>query len=104
MFFSDFPGFDRWDEITFVTNTFGIRNLALSSGMIVALWLRQPARIAVVLAMRCLVELGDILNTVVTGHGNYGSPLVVLIGFGLILFIIPEGLAALWGIRNSRKV
>lgn len=104
MFFSDFPGFDRWAEITFVTNTFGIRNLALSAGMILALVLRVPAGIAVIFSMRCLVELGDILNTLVTGHGDFGTPSVVLVLAGLALFIIPEGLAALWGVRNSRSV
>lgn len=103
LFFSDFPGFDQWDEISFVTNTFGIRNLALSAGMVLALWLRQPAAIAVIFAMRCLVELGDILNTVVTGHGDYGAPLIALVLAGMVLFITPEGLAALWGIRHSRN-
>lgn len=102
MFFSDFPDFDQWDDITFVTNTFGIRNLALSAGMVLALYLRQPAAIAVIFGVRCLVESGDILNAVMTGHGTNGMPAIVVVSFGLALFIIPEALAAIWGIRHSR--
>ena len=101
MFFSDFPDFDTWDEITFVTNTFGIRNLALSAGMVLALYLRQPAAIAIIFAIRCLVETGDILNTMVTGHGTNGLPVILLVVIGLALFIIPEALAAIWGVRKS---
>ncbi|MEM9435631.1 MAG: hypothetical protein AAGA15_01210 [Pseudomonadota bacterium] len=101
LFFSDFPDFDQWEEIKFVTNTFGIRNFAMCAALVLALWLKLPAGIAVAFGMRSLTELGDTLNTVVTGHGANGLPIVALFLGGMALFVIPEALAARWGIRAA---
>ncbi|MEM6693406.1 MAG: hypothetical protein AAF626_01915 [Pseudomonadota bacterium] len=101
MFFNDFPDFDQWEEISFVTNTFGIRNLAMCAALVTALWLRAPAAIAVAFGMRSLTELGDILNTVFTGHGTMGAPIPALLIGGFALFVIPEALAARWGMRAT---
>lgn len=102
-FFSDFPNVTNWNDFDFVTNAWGIRNVAMAIAMIVVLWLRSPAAIAAVFSMRFLTELGDLLNSVVTGHGIVGSSLITFIIVWILLCSIPEALAALWGFRAVAK-
>ena len=102
-FFNDFPNVTNWNDLDFVTNAWGIRNVAMAIAMIVVLWLRSPAAIAAVFSMRFLTELGDLLNSVVTGHGIVGSSLIIFIIVWILLCSIPEALAALWGFRAAAK-
>lgn len=102
-FFNDFPNVTNWNDFDFVTNAWGIRNVAMAIAMIVVLWLRSPAAIAAVFSMRFLTELGDLLNSVVTGHGIVGSSLIIFIIVWILLCSIPEALAALWGFRAAAK-
>ena len=100
-FFSDFPNFTQWSEISYVTTGWGIRNLAMGSVMLLALWLRMPSAIAVVFSMRFLTELGDLFNTLATRHGSMGSPLSIVAVVWIVVFLIPEVLAARWGITRA---
>ncbi|MBE9029299.1 hypothetical protein IQ266_05925 [filamentous cyanobacterium LEGE 11480] len=59
-FFSDFPNFTQWSDISYVTTGWGIRNLAMGAVMLLTLWLRTPSAIAVVFSMRFLTELADL--------------------------------------------
>jgi len=103
-FFSDFPDFAGWTEISYVTTGWGIRNLAMGVAMIVALWLKLPSAIGVVFSMRFLTELGDLLNTLATGHGSMGASLVIVAAVWIVVILIPEALAARWGITRALKV
>lgn len=103
MFFSDFPNFDQWNEISFVTTGWGIRNLAMGAAMIIALWLRMPSAIGAVFSMRFLTELGDLINTLITGHGSMGQSLFVVAAVWILVFLVPEALAARWGISNALR-
>lgn len=100
-FFSDFDGFDRWHGIAYVTTGWGIRNLAMGAVMLTSLWLRMPGAIGVVFAMRFLTELGDLINTLFTGHGSMGFPLAGVAAVWTVVFLIPEALAARWGITRA---
>lgn len=100
-FFSDFPNFAKWSEISYVTTGWGIRNLAMGAVMLLALWLRMSSAIAVVFSMRFLTELGDLLNTLDTGHGSMGLPLGIVAAVWIVVFLIPEALAASWGITRA---
>ena len=102
-FFNDFPNFSEWAEISFVTNAWGIRNIAMAIAMIIALWLRTPTVIAAVFSMRFLTELGDLLNSIITGHGIMGSSLIVFIIVWILLCSVPEFLAARWGFKTAAK-
>lgn len=104
VFFNDFPKFSQWDEISYVTTGWGIRNLGMGVAMIIALWLKLPGAIGAVFAMRFFTESGDLLNTLFTGHGSMNSPLVVLAAFWIVLFLIPEALAARWGITTALQM
>ena len=101
-FFNDFPDFTQWTEISYVTTGWGIRNLAMGAAMLLALWLRTPSTIGVVFSMRFLTELGDLLNTLATGHGSMGMPLGLVAAVWIVVFLLPEALAARWGIVNAR--
>ena len=59
-FFSDFPNFTQWTEISYVTTGWGIRSLTMGIAMIFALWFRMPSAIGVVFSMRFLTEMGDL--------------------------------------------
>lgn len=100
-FFNDFNTFSQWSEIPYVTTGWGIRNLAMGATMILALWLRMPSAIGAVFSMRFLTELGDLLNTLATGHGSQGVPLGVVAAVWIIVLLIPEALAARWGIIRA---
>lgn len=100
-FFNDFPHFTQWVDISYVTTGWGIRNLAMGAAMIFALWLKLPSVIGVVFSMRFLTESGDLINTLLTGHGSMGLPLITVAAGWIILFLIPEALAASWGIRTT---
>ncbi len=100
-FFSDFPNFNGWADIPYVTTGWGIRNLTMAVAMILALWLRTPSVIGVVFSMRFLTEAGDLLNTLVTGHGSLGQSLAVVAVLWIVVFLIPEALAARWGITRA---
>lgn len=103
-FFSDFPNFTQWTEISYVTTGWGIRSLTMGIAMIFALWLRMPSAIGVVFSMRFLTEMGDLLNTLTTGHGSMGAPLTILTVVWIVIFLIPEALAVRWGLtRVSRQ-
>ncbi len=101
-FFNDFPNFTQWAEISYVTTAWGIRNLAMGAAMLLVLWLRTPSAIGVVFSMRFLTELGDLLNTLATGHGSMGMPLGLVAAVWIVVFLLPEALAARWGIVNAR--
>lgn len=100
-FFNDFPNFTAWAEIPYVTTGWGIRNLTMAAAMILALWLGTPSAIGVVFAMRFLTEAGDLLNTLATGHGSMGQSLSVVAVLWIVVFLIPEGLAARWGLTRA---
>lgn len=100
-FFSDFPNVTQWPEISYVTTGWGIRNLAMGAAMLLALWLKTPSVIGIIFSMRFLTELGDLLNTLITGHGSLGIPLAVLATAWTVAFLIPEALAARWGITRA---
>ena len=101
MFFNDFPNFSGWSDISYVTTGWGIRNLAMAGAMIIALWLKLPAAIGAVFSMRFLTESGDLLNTLLTGHGSLGAPLIIVAVVWTVVFLIPEALAARWGITRA---
>ena len=101
MFFNDFAGFDQWADIAYVTTGWGIRNLAMGAVMILTLWLKSPSVVGVIFSMRFLTELGDLLNTLATGHGSQGLPLAVIATVWIIVFLIPEALAARWGLTRA---
>lgn len=98
MFFSDFPIFSQWDEIGYVTTGWGIRNIAMATAMIVALTLELPSAIGAVFAMRFVTELGDLVNTLLTGHGTLGMNKFLLTVIWVGFFLVPEALAARWGL------
>lgn len=100
-FFNDFPIFSQWDEISYVTTGWGIRNLGMGVAMIIALALELPSAIGAVFAMRFVTELGDLVNTLFTGHGTMNSPKVLLAVIWIGLFLVPEALAARWGIAHA---
>lgn len=100
-FFNDFPNFTQWPEIAYVTTGWGIRNLAMGAVMILTLWLKLPSMVALVFSMRFLTESGDLINSLVTGHGSLGLPLIALAAGWTILFLIPEALAAIWGFKKT---
>lgn len=100
-FFSDFPNFTQWSEISYVTTGWGIRNLAMGTVMLLALWLRTPSAITVVFSMRFLTELGDLLNTLTTRHGSIGASLGIVAVVWIVVFLVPEVLAVRWGISRA---
>lgn len=100
-FFSDFDAFTQWSEISYVTTGWGIRNLAMGAVMLLALWLRMPSVIGAIFSMRFLTELGDLLNTLATSHGSMGMPLGVVATVWIVVFLIPEALAARWGLTRA---
>lgn len=102
-FFSDFPHFTQWSAISYITTGWGIRNLAMGTVMLLALWLKTPGAIAVVFSMRFLTELGDLLNTLTTGHGSMGAPLGIVAAVWISVFLTPEAMAARWGITRVLK-
>ncbi len=101
MFFNDFPNFAQWDEIGYVTTGWGIRNLGMGLAMILALWMKTPSVIGAVFAMRFVTESGDLLNSLITGHGTLGLPLGVFAAGWIVLFLIPEAMAARWGLTTA---
>lgn len=100
-FFSDFPKFSQWGDISYVTTGWGIRNLGMALAMIIALWLKLPGAIGAVFSMRFLTESGDLLNTLFTGHGSMNAPLIMVAVLWIALFLIPEALAARWGLTTA---
>lgn len=100
-FFSDFPAFTSWAEISYVTTGWGIRNLAMCGAMLLALWIKTPSAIGVIFSMRFLTEAGDLLNTLATGHGSMGASLSEVAALWVVVFLIPELLAARWGITRA---
>ena len=100
-FFNDFPAFAQWEEVSYVTTGWGIRNLAMGATMILALWLKRPGVIGAVFAMRFLTELGDLVNTLATGHGSMAQPLPWVAAVWTCAFLIPEALAARWGLKHA---
>lgn len=100
-FFNDFPSFDNWADISYVTTGWGIRNLAMCAAMLLALWLKTPSVIGVVFSMRFLTESADLLNTLATGHGSMGASFVVVAALWIAFFLIPEALAARWGLTRA---
>lgn len=101
VFFNDFPEFSQWDDIPYVTTGWGIRNLGMAVAMMIALWLNLPGAIGAVFSMRFFTEFGDLVNTLLTGHGSMDMPLFVLAVLWIALFLIPEALAARWGITTA---
>lgn len=101
MFFSDFPNFIEWNEIPYVTTGWGIRNLAMGVAMVIVLWLKAPSAIGAIFSMRFLTELGDLLNTLATGHGSMGQPLMLVAAVWILVFLVPEALAARWGMVTT---
>lgn len=101
MFFSDFPNFSAWSDISYVTTGWGIRNLAMCGAMLLALWLKTPSAIGVIFSMRFLTESGDLLNTLFTGHGSMGASLGLVALIWIVVFLIPEALAARWGLTRA---
>jgi len=100
-FFNDFPGFTQWQEITYITTNSGVRSFAAGVAMLVAIKLGSPGGIAAVFCMRFLTELGDLVNTIMTGHGTMGLPLMVMSLIWVLLFLLPEAKAARWGFKAT---
>lgn len=98
-FFSDYSLAVPWSEISAITAGHGVRSLGGAVAMIVALWSRQPGAIAAVFSMRFLTELGDLLLVLSTGHGPQ-VPAPILIAAWVILFLVPEAIAARWGFSS----
>jgi len=48
-----------------------------------------------------MTELGDLINTLFTGHGSMDMPLTALAAVWIVAFLIPEALAAQWGVRTA---
>lgn len=100
MFFNDFPAFTQWQDIAFITTGWGVRSLAAGVAMFIALRLGSPGAIAAVFGMRFITELGDLINTIATGHGTLGLPLMVLSVVWVLVFLLPEAKAAHWGVKQ----
>lgn len=103
-FFSDFPNFTQWGEISYITASWGVRSLTMGVAMLIALWVKMPSAIGVVFSMRFLTEIGDLLNTLATGHGSMGLPLGVVAIVWVVVFLIPEALAVRWGLAKMRTL
>lgn len=103
-FFSDFPDFTQWAEIAYVTTGWGIRSLTMGLAMLLALWTKSPGAIGVIFSMRFLTETGDLLNTLTTGHGSMGMPLIIVAAVWVIVFLLPEALAVRWAINRMRTM
>lgn len=102
-FFSDFPNFIQWSEISYITASWGVRSLTMGVAMAIALWFKRPSAIGVVFSMRFLTETGDLINTLATGHGSMSLPLSALMMVWVVVFLIPEALAVRWGVTNVRS-
>jgi hypothetical protein len=100
-FFNDFPDFTSWGEISYITTGWGIRNLAMCAAMLLALWFKTPSAIGAIFSMRFLTEAGDLLNTLATGHGSMETSLIVVAVVWVVVFLVPEALAAHWGITRT---
>ena len=103
LFFNDFPNFTQWNDISFITNSWGVRNLALAVGLGAAIWLRSAAAIGAVFAMRFVNEAGDLINILTSDHGSFGLPVAALAVGWILCFLVPEALAAKWGFSNAKK-
>lgn len=101
MFFSDFPDFSQWEEISYVTAGWGVRNIAMGVAMIIALALELPSAIGALFAMRFVTELGDLVNTLYTGHGSFNMPKILVAVVWIGVFLVPEALATRWGIYHA---
>lgn len=99
-FFIDFPNFTQWGEIDFVTNGWGVRSFVMGAVMVMALMIKSPGAIGLAFAMRFMTETGNLLNSLMTGHGTMGAPAIALTIGWVALFLIPEALAAKWGFRT----
>lgn len=103
LFFNDFPMFTQWSDIAYITTGWGVRSFAAGVAMFVALKLASPGGIAAVFCMRFVTELGDLINAVTTGHGTLGWSLTVLSVVWVVVFLLPEALAARWGLTNVSR-
>lgn len=101
LFFNDFPNFSQWQDIAYITTGWGVRSLAAGIAMFVALWLHSPSAIAAVFSMRFATELGDLVNTISTGHGTLGLSATSLSIVWVVLFLLPEAKAAHWGFKAA---
>ena len=101
LFFNDFPAFTQWDDIAYITTGWGVRSFAAGVAMLIALKLGSPGGIAVVFCMRFVTELCDLINAVTTGHGTLGLSLAVLTAAWVVVFLLPEALAARWGFKAA---
>jgi hypothetical protein len=50
--------------------------------------------------MRFITELGDLMNTIATGHGTLGLTMTSLSIVWVLVFLIPEAKAAYWGFKQ----
>jgi hypothetical protein len=100
MFFNDFPAFTQWHDIAFITTGWGVRSMAAGVAMFIALRLGSPGAIAAVFGMRFITELGDLINTIATGHGALGMSLTALSVVWVLVFLLPEAKAAHWGVKQ----
>lgn len=100
-FFNDFPTFQNWEEISYVTTGWGIRNIAMAIAMVVVLLMKVPKAIGAVFLMRFVTEGSDLINSLMTGHGTMGLPLSALAIGWIVLFLVPEAMAAFWGLSRS---
>jgi hypothetical protein len=103
VFFNDFPQCTDWDQISYITTGWGIRNLGMGVAMIVALSQKSPSAIGVVFTMRFVTEAGDLLNALTTGHGSMGLPLIGLAAGWILIFLVPEAFAAKWGLFTAME-
>ncbi len=103
LFFNDFPSIESWRDVSFITNSWGIRNLAMAVALIIALWLKTPSVIVAVFSMRFFNELGDLINVLISGHGSFGVPLMFLLIGWVLFFLIPEALAVRWGFSKYKS-
>jgi hypothetical protein len=101
LFFNDFSDFTQWQDIAYITAGWGVRSLAAGVAMLVALRLGSPSAIATVFCMRFLTELGDLVNSISTGHGTLGLSLTSLSIFWVVAFLFPEAKAVHWGIKAT---
>lgn len=103
VFFNDFPQVTDWDQISYITTGWGIRNLGMGVAMIIALSQKSPSAIGVVFTMRFVTEAGDLLNALATGHGSMGLPLIGLAAGWILIFLVPEAFAAKWGLLTAME-
>lgn len=72
----------------------------MAIAMVVVLLIKVPRAIGTVFLMRFVTEGSDLINSLITGHGTMGLPLLALAIGWIVLFLVPEAMAAYWGLSR----